>query len=114
MINGLPLEDLKRVGTALAKLRDSKHLSQRQLAKRCRVASATISNIEAGKAFDFLSRLTVLDDLGVQIGDFLVDAGFTDERTSYRTYTFTITAEASRLRHITGKVEGPGISRATK
>lgn len=117
MTNGLPLEDLRRVGAALAKLRKRRGFrSQRKLRAKCEaegitLAQGTISNIEAGKPFAFLSLVAVLDVLDMQIGDFLVDAGFTSERESYKEFTFTFTVEAQRVKRVSGKVDGPGLNR---
>jgi transcriptional regulator with XRE-family HTH domain len=105
--------DLKQIGAAFRALRVSRdNISQRRLAALAGVAQGTISNIEAGRDFEFGSLLALLNVLDRQMADFLHDAGFTDEHADYKPYKLIITLDAKGVRGIHGDVSGPGLRRA--
>ena len=114
MTNGIPSDVLIRFGHALETLRLSRGYSQKGLSLATGVMQSSISRMEAGKNFYFGNLVLLLKELEKEVGDFFVDAGFTDESPNYKSYTFTIRVKAYHVKNITGSVDGPGIRRATE
>ena len=97
--------ELEAVGTALAALREKRGYSQNQLARLSGVAQGTISRIEQGQSFEFGNLLILLSHLNKKAGDFMVDAGLTDESTGYQEVKVQIAFKVrGRLREISGTV----------
>lgn len=104
-------EDYRRVGEALGALIDQRDVSQRQLGIVTGIAQSTISHMVAGHPFELGNLFALLKVLDKEIGDFFVDAGFTDLESQYEDYTFTIKIRAKSVKHASTSATGRGIQR---
>ena len=98
-------DELEAVGQALASLCKKKGYSYRELAKVSGVAQGTISNMAGGKTFEISNLFKVLKVLNTQIGDFFMDAGFTDESDQYTDTILRITVRSRGFRRAYGEME---------
>ncbi len=84
----------REIGLRLREIRTRFNLSQRQLARQCGVANATISQIEAGKLNPTVSMLKkVLDGFPISLGAFFGDDLEVPERVFFRADEFTEIAD---------------------
>ena len=84
----------REIGARLRRIRESRGLSQRQLARQSEVANATISQIEAGKLNPTVSMLKkVLDGIPIGLGEFFGEAFEVQERIFFRAEELTEIAD---------------------
>lgn len=114
MTNGIPSDDLKRLGKAFAALRISCGYSQNALEQATGVAQSSVSRMESGKNFYFGNLLLLLKELDKKPGDFFIDAGFTSVSTRYKRYKIVLEVDAAGIKSVVGSVNGEGIRRAEK
>jgi transcriptional regulator with XRE-family HTH domain len=106
--------DTPLIGPALAKVREARGLSQRQLAQQSGVAQATISRIEQGHDCWLDTLFLLLDVIGVRPAEFMLDAGLTSQQGELKEYQVTILISAKNLKSVTGNISGPGLKRREK